>query len=66
MTIAFIKSSVAEASNARLASGLASLRTCIKCSCDFNWIITLQGAKTSVISPGIIFVLNLSRLLIDC
>ena len=47
--IAFTSSSSADASNARLACGLTSLKTCRKCSCDCNRFITLYRCKNLAI-----------------
>jgi len=64
-TKAFIKSSLAGESNARLAWGLASLSTWRKCSCDFNRFITSNRFKHFCSFPGNIFVLNLKRSLMS-
>jgi len=65
-TITFMSSPCADASNARLTCGLASIRTWRKCSCDSKRSINLYRCKRSVVSLGNSFVLILIRSLIDC
>ena len=65
-TIAFTKSSLAETSNARLTCGLAPYGRVESVVVTSTASLPCAGGKTSIISPGKIFVLNLSWTLIDC
>jgi len=58
-SIAFIMSSLADISNARVTSGFASVKT-LNVSSNFT------GPKTSVVSPRNIFLPNLSIKFSDC